>query len=496
MHIRSHSFQQHHSTSQKKENTNGLWYSPKESSSVFEDNRPEIQRQRNLQDIANRSSRVQQLKAYHQLANSRQEGLHSAILAANSLPAIQRKEESNSLPQPLRSGIERLSGLSMADVKVHYNSNQPAQFNAHAYAQGNHIHLGSGKEKHLPHEAWHVVQQKQGRVRPTVQLSSQVLINDQEGLEQEATLMGEKAIGLGIRSAYPQTEDPIQRQPQTAVIQMDYDEALKKESEHAVYNRFKNAVGYMKTADSNETRWRNSQAGDAPPGLKSRVEEFKNRMEENRDKFDREFQVLKFWHDRDTGKGKGNIKKSDFSKFEYASANADNPFIKRMLAGAMYSYKGEADRQHERGAGQDNLLLGYRGAVAEDPGNKPKILDTNIWSWGVNQAWIEGGASKKASFTLHTPVGDTVLGYLTYMNGKDFLDAIHPDNFPDDVNILWHNRDNRPTWYALELASLLDMGYRLDSEDQTKMVLEEDEADQVSHNVQNTGVNAYIAGEN
>jgi len=50
---------------------------------------------------------------------------------------------------------------------VHYNSDKPAQLQAHAYAQGTDIHLASGQEKHLPHEAWHVVQQKQGRVKPT-----------------------------------------------------------------------------------------------------------------------------------------------------------------------------------------------------------------------------------------------------------------------------------------------------------------------------------------
>ncbi|MGB0839829.1 MAG: DUF4157 domain-containing protein, partial [Chitinophagales bacterium] len=67
------------------------------------------------------------------------------------------------LPDNLKSGIESLSGYSMDDVKVHYNSDKPAQLQAHAYAQGTDIHLGSGQEQHLPHEAWHVVQQKQER---------------------------------------------------------------------------------------------------------------------------------------------------------------------------------------------------------------------------------------------------------------------------------------------------------------------------------------------
>jgi hypothetical protein len=89
-----------------------------------------------------------------------------------------------------------MSGQSMDDVKVHYNSNKPAQLQAHAYAQGSDIHIASGQEKHLPHEAWHVVQQKQGRVDPTMQLKGKVNINDDTGLEKEADLMGAKAIGI------------------------------------------------------------------------------------------------------------------------------------------------------------------------------------------------------------------------------------------------------------------------------------------------------------
>jgi hypothetical protein len=92
--------------------------------------------------------------------------------------SVQRKENKTGMPDQLKSGVESLSGIDMSDVKVHYNSSQPAQLNAHAYAQGNQIHIAPGQEKHLPHEAWHVVQQKQGRVAPTTQLKSAVSIND------------------------------------------------------------------------------------------------------------------------------------------------------------------------------------------------------------------------------------------------------------------------------------------------------------------------------
>lgn len=99
------------------------------------------------------------------------------------------KPNNTGLPDNLKTGIENLSGYSMDDVKVHYNSDKPAQLRALAYAQGTDIHVAPGQEKHLPHEAWHVVQQKQGRVQPTMQLQ-RVNVNDNEGLEKEADVMG------------------------------------------------------------------------------------------------------------------------------------------------------------------------------------------------------------------------------------------------------------------------------------------------------------------
>ena len=106
---------------------------------------------------------------------------------------IQRKPNDTGLPDNLKSGIENLSGYSMDDVKVHYNSDKPAQLQAHAYAQGTDIHVASGQEKHLPHEAWHVVQQKQGRVQATTQMKG-VGVNDNSALEKEADVMGDKAL--------------------------------------------------------------------------------------------------------------------------------------------------------------------------------------------------------------------------------------------------------------------------------------------------------------
>jgi hypothetical protein len=108
---------------------------------------------------------------------------------------IQKKENQTGLPDNLKSGIESLSGFSMDDVKVHYNSAKPAQLSALAYAQGTDIHVAAGQEKHLPHEAWHVVQQKQGRVKATMQMKG-ISVNDDKELEKEADVMGGKAFQL------------------------------------------------------------------------------------------------------------------------------------------------------------------------------------------------------------------------------------------------------------------------------------------------------------
>lgn len=104
-----------------------------------------------------------------------------------------KAENKTGMPDHLKAGLENLSGMSMDHVKVHYNSSQPAQLNVLAYTQGADIHLGPGHERHLPHEAWHVVQQKQGRVGPSIHMKG-VAINTDVSLENEADIMGSKAL--------------------------------------------------------------------------------------------------------------------------------------------------------------------------------------------------------------------------------------------------------------------------------------------------------------
>jgi len=167
-------------------------------------NSPQALAQRKIRQLMNNSPRLlAQRKMLSGEAVQRVEeeeplqGKFAAETPAQLEQQSSAKPNNTGLPDNLKSGIENLSGLSMDFVRVHYNSTQPAQLNALAYAQGTDIHVAPGQEQHLPHEAWHVVQQAQGRVQPTMQMKEGIPINDDKGLEHEADVMGAKALQMG-----------------------------------------------------------------------------------------------------------------------------------------------------------------------------------------------------------------------------------------------------------------------------------------------------------
>ena len=195
------------------------------------DNRPEKVAQNKLQDLADASEQQSQVSQLQQLANE----------TKGTNPILQKKENNTGLPDQLKSGVENLSGHSMDDVKVHYNSNKPAQLNAHAYAQGTDIHLSAGQEKHLPHEAWHVVQQKQGRVQPTKQLKEKVNINDDESLEKEADMMGAKALQAKSSNA-----EGLKVQASGTTIQRVKEATIRPQTDARMTNLKKETTGILK----------------------------------------------------------------------------------------------------------------------------------------------------------------------------------------------------------------------------------------------------------
>lgn len=116
--------------------------------------------------------------------------------AAAAEQALAPEPGGAALPDDLRAGAEALSGVSLDQVQVHFNSGRPAQLGALAFAQGSSIHLAPGQEQHLPHEVWHVVQQAQGRVPATLQAKGLDLNDDQE-LEREADAIGALMLDAG-----------------------------------------------------------------------------------------------------------------------------------------------------------------------------------------------------------------------------------------------------------------------------------------------------------
>jgi Domain of unknown function (DUF4157) len=104
-----------------------------------------------------------------------------------------------SIPTPLRTKMEQSFNTSFANVTLHEGT-QASSIGALAYTQGNQIHFASGKfhpdtasgQALLGHELAHVVQQRQGRVKPTGQVKG-LPLNDNLALEQEADRLGLKA---------------------------------------------------------------------------------------------------------------------------------------------------------------------------------------------------------------------------------------------------------------------------------------------------------------
>ena len=141
------------------------------------------------------------------------------------------------MPDALKAGMETLAGMDLSGVRVHRNSPEPARVHALAYAHGSHIHLAPGQEQHLPHEAWHVVQQRQGRVQPTMRVAG-AAVNDDPALEREADSVGTWATAnarqipragpAGLAPAGSAPVNAAQAAVGTAVFQMVWTWDMKK----------------------------------------------------------------------------------------------------------------------------------------------------------------------------------------------------------------------------------------------------------------------------
>lgn len=156
-------------------------------------------------------------------ANKKQAITDIKKAAAPKMPSPMRTVSPNitGIPDAMKTRFENLSGFSFDDVRVHYNSGKPAQLQALAYTQGNQVYVAPGQQKHLSHELGHVIQQKQGRVKPTTTISG-VALNDDTELENNADEFGEVVQGLrGGNVAID--ENPLQLKPAKDVLQRMWD---------------------------------------------------------------------------------------------------------------------------------------------------------------------------------------------------------------------------------------------------------------------------------
>ncbi len=120
----------------------------------------------------------------------------------HSFAPLQKKANKTNMPDDVKAGMESSFNTDFSHVTVHPNSSKAPDVGALAFTQGSDIHFGPGQFKPatssgrelLGHELAHVVQQSQGRVQPTTEISG-MPVNDNPRLEQEADILGKKAAG-------------------------------------------------------------------------------------------------------------------------------------------------------------------------------------------------------------------------------------------------------------------------------------------------------------
>ncbi len=175
-------------------------------------------------------SKVNAIVAKQLLSQEKNTNHGSNSIALQKTTLMQKKKKSNEqmlakksksnktgLPDDLKNGMEKTTGVKLDDVKVHKNSSNPAKVGAHAYAQGKDIHLGSGQEKHLPHELGHTVPKAKGKVKANTSTNGQA-VNDDPSLEKGADVLGAKALQKSAKDTVQKKNDAKEVQEAIEVL--------------------------------------------------------------------------------------------------------------------------------------------------------------------------------------------------------------------------------------------------------------------------------------
>lgn len=125
-------------------------------------------------------------------------------LTINSKP-IQKKEDD--ISEELQIKANSTFGEDFSSVSIYKNSSKAKDLRALAFTQGESVHFAPGEfnpqsqkgQELIGHEFAHVKQQRQNRVRPTIQMKDENL-NDSPLLEKEADEMGKQFAASRISS--------------------------------------------------------------------------------------------------------------------------------------------------------------------------------------------------------------------------------------------------------------------------------------------------------
>ncbi len=113
---------------------------------------------------------------------------------------VQKQDNKTGMPDAVKNKMEGSFNTDFSDVTIHPDSSKAPEVGALAYTQGHDIHFAPGQfspntssgQKLLGHELAHVVQQREGRVKPTTEIGG-LPVNDNPALENEADKQGNKA---------------------------------------------------------------------------------------------------------------------------------------------------------------------------------------------------------------------------------------------------------------------------------------------------------------
>lgn len=139
-------------------------------------------------------------------------------------------------------------------------------------------------------------------------------------------------------------------------------------------------------------------------------------------------------------------------------------------------------RNVQKTTGKNKIYIGNMDHVRDHAQSKPqkavarneRRLDSGNWSWGVNLAWVHGGIDAGADFkfklddesqwaSLPEPARIEI-EQNPYMTAEEWLDLCR--RVSPNGSLLWKTGtdefgrpEDRPTWTALEVATLIENGY-------------------------------------